>query len=87
MIIVNLNWDTMNQGVAPRQKKRWLTDDDDLIDLKKVYKKKKEILLWCYNPSIQRISRKRGRGGVGAGDAGPPAPKTSRSRFERAYEK
>ena len=75
-------------GRGTKAKKRWLTDADDLEDLKKVYKKKKEILLWCYNPSIQPVSKKRGRGGVDTGDAGPPAPKTkSRSRFESAYEK
>jgi hypothetical protein len=83
-----LNWDTTNQGAARHQgEKRWLTDDD-LEDLKRVYKKKKEVLLWCYDPSIQPVSKKRGRGGVDTGDAGPPAPKTkSRSRFESAYEK
>ena len=46
------------------------------------------ILLWCYDPSIQLVSRKRGRGGVDTGDAGPPAPKAkSCSRFESAYKK
>ena len=75
-------------GHGTKGKKRWLTDDDDLEDLKKVYKKKKEVLLWCYDPSIQPVGKKRGRGGGDTGDAGPPAPKSkSRSRFENAYEK
>ena len=44
--------------------------------------------MWCYDPSIQLVSRKRGRGWVDTGDAGPPAPKMkSCSRFESAYEK
>lgn len=53
-----------------------------------LYKKKEEILLWCYDPSIQPVSKKHGQGGVDTGDAGPPAPKMkSRSRFESVYEK
>ena len=66
-------------------KKRWLMDDDDLEEMKKLYKKKKEVLLWCYDPSIQQVSRKRQ---LVDSDPGPSAPKTkSRSRFVNAYEK
>ena len=43
---------------------------------------KKEVLLWCYDPSIEQLNRKRGRG---ESDTAPKAK--SRSRFENAYEK
>ena len=65
-------------------KKRWLVDDDDLEDMKEHFERKRaEILLWYYDPTI---SRKRSRGDS---DPGPSAAKTSKSqsRFASAYEK
>ena len=40
-------------GHGTRGKKRCLTDDDDLKEMKKLFQKK-EILLWCYDPSISK---------------------------------
>lgn len=51
--------------------------------MRKLFERKKEIILWCYDPSI---SKKRCRED---NDPGPSAPKSSksRSRFANAYEK
>ena len=55
--------------------------------MKELYKGKKEVLLWCYDPAIQVVGKKRRQVGSDTGDSGPPAPKSkSRSRFENAYE-
>ena len=75
-----------------------LTCDEDMEDMKEVYQKKKtEVLLWCYDPSIPRVGRKRCRGDSRSNEHDPdqPAPKSkSRSRFgkkmtqvEEIYEK
>ena len=75
-------------GHGTKGKKRWLIEEEDMEDMKKLYKKKKEILLWCYDPAIQPISKKRARGVGDTGDIGSSAPKSkNRSRFESAYEK
>ena len=43
-------------GHGTKGKKRWLTCDEDMEDMKESYKKKKtEVLLWCYDPSIPRV--------------------------------
>lgn len=77
-------------GHGTKGKKRWLTCDEDMEDMKELYKKKKtEVLLWCYDPSIPRVSRKhcQGEGRSNEHDSDQPAPKSkSRSRFENAYE-
>ena len=47
-------------GHGTKGKKRWLTCDEDMEDMKELYTKKKiEVLLWCYDPSITRVGRKR----------------------------
>ena len=77
-------------GHGTKGKKRWLTCDEDMEDMKESYKKKKtEVLLWCYDPSIPRVGRKRCREGrSNEHDPDQPTPKSkSRSRFESAYEK
>lgn len=71
-------------GHGTKGKKRWLIDDEDLKDMKKAFQKKKEVLLWCYDPSIKQISRKRSR--KDEPESSAPQAK-SRSRFVSAYEK
>lgn len=74
-------------GHGTKGKKMELVDSDDLEQMKEFYRGKKEVLLWCYDPAIQVICKKRGRVGSDSGDSQPPAPKSkSRSRFENAYE-
>ena len=74
-------------GHGNKGKKLDLVDSDDLENMKELYKGKKEVLLWCYDPAIQVVGKKRCRVGRDTGNPGPPAPKSkSRSRFENAYE-
>jgi len=41
-------------GHGTRGKKRYITDDDDLGKMKTLYERKKELLLWCYDPFVER---------------------------------
>ena len=78
-------------GHGTKGKKRWLTDIEDIDEMKKLYVKKKEVLLWCYDPSItptkKRSSTQRQIDCDDSAEStkGTPKPK-SRSRFESALE-
>ena len=56
-------WDTFNLGMAQTGKKESLIVDEDLNVIYQHYKRKHDILLWCYRqeitPSGGRKSRKR----------------------------
>ena len=69
-------------------KKRWLTDTEDIDEMKKVYIKKKEVLLWCYDPSITPTKKRSStRRQIDCDDSAESTPKLkSRSRFENALE-
>jgi len=39
-------------GHGTRGKKRYITDNEDIEEMKNQYEKKKEVLLWCYDPFV-----------------------------------
>lgn len=47
-------------GHGYKGRQQWIHSDDDLHDMYQTYKKKKEILLWCYLPR-EKDCAKRGR--------------------------
>ena len=74
-----------------QKEKRWLTDTEDIDEMKKLYMKKKEVLLWCYDPSItptkKRSSTQRQIDCDDSAESTKDTPKLkSRSRFESALE-
>jgi len=72
-------------GHGTRGKKRYITDDDDLEEMKTLYERKKEVLLWCYDPFVERPpSAKKHKS---ADDNDKETKVKSRSRFENALEK
>ena len=72
-------------GHGTKGKKVFINDDDDINDMKKIYEKKKEVLLWCYDPSVEQPNHTKKRSHAGDKDS-EPKPK-GRSRFESALEK
>jgi len=75
------NWVIMNLA----GKKTFLIDDEDVLEMKEVYERKKDILLWCYNPSIPCSKpAKRPRDGESAAE---PNAKVGKSRYENALQK
>ena len=66
-------------------KKRYITDDEDIEQMKNLYEKKKEVLLWCYDPFIVRPSSVRKHKCTDKNDK--KLKVKSRSRFENALEK
>ena len=48
-------------GHGTRAKKRYIIDDEDIEEMKNLYEKKKEVLLWCYDPYIVQPSSVRKR--------------------------
>lgn len=72
-------------GHGSKGKKRYITDDD-IEEMKVLYKKKKEVLLWCYDPfAIQPPANTKKRQHTSDTDKEPRVK--SRSRFESALEK
>ena len=39
----------------------YITDNDDIEEMKMLYDQKKEVLLWCYNPFIVQSSNTKKR--------------------------
>ena len=70
-------------GHGTKGKKVFINDDEDINDMKKVYDNKKEVLLWCYDPSFEQPNRTKKCPHTGDKD---PEPK-GRSHFESAPEK
>ena len=72
-------------GHGTRGKKRYIMDDDDLEEMKTLYERKKEVLLWCYDPFVERPpSAKKHKS---ADDNDKETKVKSRSRFENTLEK
>ena len=74
-------------GHGTKGKKRYITDDDDDIEeMKRMHEKKKEVLLWCYDPFVvQPSANTKKRQNTGDTDKEPKVK--SCSRFESALEK
>ena len=50
----------MQPGHRTKGKKRYITDNDDIEDIKQMHEKKKEVLLWYYDPfSVQPTNTKK----------------------------
>jgi len=75
-------------GHGTKGKKVFINDDDDIDDMKKLYDKKKDVLLWCHDPCVEQPIRSKKRSNVGSDkdNDSEPQPK-GRSRFESALEK
>jgi len=39
-------------GHGTKEKKVLINDDEDINNMKNVYNNKKEVMLWCYGPSL-----------------------------------
>ena len=64
-------------------KKRFLSD---VIEMKQVHERKREVLLWCYDPCIPNPkASKRPHDGDSAGE--PSTKQSAKSRFETALQK
>jgi len=72
-------------GHGTRAKKRYITDDEDIEEMKNLYEEKKEVLLWCYDPFTVQPPRVGKRKNTNENDKEPKAK--SRLRFENALEK
>ena len=72
-------------GHGTKGKKVFINDNEDINDMKSVYDNKKEVLLWCYDPSFEQPNHTKKRPHAGDKDS-EPTPK-GRSRFESALEK
>ena len=72
-------------GHGAKGKKRYITDNDDIEEMKKVYEKKKEVLLWCYDPFIVQPANTKKRQRTDETDKEPNVK--SRSRFVNVLEK
>ena len=75
-------------GHGTKGKKVFINDDNDIDDMKKLYDKKKDVLLWCRDPCVEQPirSKKRSHAGSDKDNDSEPQPK-GRSRFESALEK
>ena len=72
-------------GHGTKGKKRFPFNDEDVLEMKEVYEMKKDILLWCYDPSIPCLKpAKKPRDGESAAE---PNAKVGKSRYENALQK
>ena len=72
-------------GHGTKEKKRYITDDDDIEEMRMLHNKKKEVLLWCYDPFIVQSHNTKKRQRTDKSDNEPKIK--GRSRFENALEK